>query len=118
MKLEQEMRNLACSDQSILLVVISLVLRRVDTEEISKSKSGSCISGLVMWRWGEGAGLLELYVPFSLGSIVAGRFTCVLLWIKCRSARGASHHPAFLSHQTAGQLVTSFIALTTQRMKN
>ena len=30
------MRNLACGDQSILLVVILLVLRRVDTEKISK----------------------------------------------------------------------------------
>ena len=30
------MRNIACGGQSLLLVVISLLLRRVDTEKISK----------------------------------------------------------------------------------
>ena len=30
------MRNIACGGQSVLIVVDSLVLRRVDTEKISK----------------------------------------------------------------------------------
>ena len=98
LKLEQEMRNLACGDQSILLVVILLILRRVDTEKISKWQIGLCIPGIVLGLWGEGAELLEFYVPFSLGGIVAGRFTCVLLWLKSRSVRGASHHPAFIGN--------------------
>ena len=40
---------------------------------------------------------------------------CLLLWLKSRSARGSSHHPAFWA--TAELLVTSFIVLSTQWMK-
>ena len=35
LKLEQAMGNITCDDQQILLMLISLVLKRVETEEIS-----------------------------------------------------------------------------------
>ena len=43
LQLEQAMRNLACGDQLILLMVIWLVLTRVRTVEISYYWMGSCV---------------------------------------------------------------------------
>ena len=42
--LEQEMKNLACGDPWILLVVTGLKLRRVENEETSYCQMGSCVS--------------------------------------------------------------------------
>ena len=110
------MKNIACGGQSILLVVISLLLRRVDTEKISKWQTSSCMPGHVLGQWVEGAGLLELYVHFSLGRIVAAWFTCTVLWIKSWSVRGACHHPAFMGNWRTISYTSH--SLTTQMMKN
>ena len=55
-KLEQVMRNLTCGDQQILLMVIWLVLTRVETEEISYERLGSCFSWTCFRGWGEISG--------------------------------------------------------------
>ena len=47
-----------------LLVVISIELRRLESEKISNWQIGSCVSSIILGQWGEGMGLLELYVPF------------------------------------------------------
>ena len=52
-KLEQVMRNLTCGDQQILLMVIWLVLTRVETEEISYERLGSCFSWTCFMGWGK-----------------------------------------------------------------
>ena len=55
LKLEYGMRNLACGDQWILLVVTRHVLRRVEIEEIIYWQTGSCVHGFVS-RGKEGGG--------------------------------------------------------------
>ena len=52
-KLEQVMRNLTCADQQILHMVIWLVLTRVETEEISYERLGSCFSWTCFRGWGK-----------------------------------------------------------------
>ena len=47
-----------------LLVVISIELRRLESEKISNWQIGSCVSSIILGQWREGMGLLELYVPF------------------------------------------------------
>ena len=47
-----------------LLVVISIELRRLESEKISNWQIGSCVSSIILGQWEEGMGLLELYVPF------------------------------------------------------
>ena len=46
------------------LVVISIELRRLESEKISNWQIGSCVSSIILGQWREGMGLLELYVPF------------------------------------------------------
>ena len=62
----------------MLLVVISIELRRVESEKISNWQIGSCVSSIILGQWGEGMGLLELYVPFlfSLGGRGGGGWDC------------------------------------------
>ena len=55
-KLEQVMRNLTCGNQQILFMVIWLVLTRVETEEISYERLGSCLSWTCFREWGESVG--------------------------------------------------------------
>ena len=55
-KLEQVMRNLTCGNQQILFMVIRLVLTRVETEEISCERLGSCFSWTCFREWGESVG--------------------------------------------------------------
>ena len=50
-KLEQVMRNLTCGNQQILFMVIWLVLTRVETEEISYERLGSCFSWTFFREW-------------------------------------------------------------------
>ena len=52
-KLEQVMRNLTCGNQQILFMVIWLVLTRVETEEISYERLGSCFSWTCFMGWGK-----------------------------------------------------------------
>ena len=52
-KLEQVMRNLTCGNQQILFMVIWLVLTRVETEEISYERLGSCFSWTCFRGWGK-----------------------------------------------------------------
>ena len=52
-KLEQVLKKLTCDNQQILLMVIWLVLTRVETEEISYERLGSCFSWTCFRGWGE-----------------------------------------------------------------
>ena len=74
MKLKQVIRNLTCGDQQILLMVIWLVLTRVETEEISYKKLGSCFS----WTWFRGVwGVWEaVEIGYTFFGILIGRFKC------------------------------------------
>ena len=55
-KLEQVMRNLTCGNQQILFMVIWLVLTRVETEEISYERLGSCFYWTCFRKLGESVG--------------------------------------------------------------
>ena len=46
------LKNFTCGDQQILLIVIWLVLTRVETEEISYERFGSCVSWTCFRGWG------------------------------------------------------------------
>ena len=52
-KLEQVFKKLTCGNQQILLMVIWLVLTRVETEEISYERLGSCFSWTCFMGWGK-----------------------------------------------------------------
>ena len=56
LKLKPVMRNLTCGDQQMLLMVIWLVLTRVETEEISYKRLGSCFFWTYFRGWGESVG--------------------------------------------------------------
>ena len=53
LKLEQVMRDVTCGDQEILLMVIRLVLTRVEVEEISSERLGSCFPWTCFRGWGK-----------------------------------------------------------------
>ena len=59
-----------------LLVVISIELRRLESEKISNWQIGSCVSSIILGQWGEGMGLLELYVPFLFWGGGEGGWDC------------------------------------------
>ena len=71
-KLEQVMRNLTCGNQQILFMVIRLVLTRVETEEISYERLGSCFSWICFRGWEESVGGPWNRIYFSGGLLAGG----------------------------------------------
>ena len=55
-KLEQVMKKLTRGDQQILFMLIWLLLTRVETEEISNKRLGSCFHWTCFRGWGESVG--------------------------------------------------------------
>ena len=52
----------------------------------------------------------------SVGTLNSGRMVCILLWLKCWSARGASHHPALMGNFPI--ISHTFLVLSTQWMSS
>ena len=65
------MKNLTCGAQQILLMVISLVLTSVETEQISFRKLGSCVSWTCFSGRGKCGRALNLHILF-VGFLLGG----------------------------------------------